>query len=168
MRSIFLLCIIGILYLLIHFIGSPLENSFTLGWILFFAGIASFLLLFQKDRWLLRVSVILSVVVQISFIFLQDAHNDIYKYLWEGYGSSQGMNIYEHHPWEIYEAHPPVTEEGRRLWEKVNFKRYYTTYPPLPQLVFWLGAEIRHFLNLCSSVFFSSYNWGPCGCYGSF
>lgn len=160
MKSVFFLLLLTILYGSLHFIGVPVENPHMLAWILLGCSIVLFSLFFQQEKWLIKASVILSLLLQISFVFLNDTHNDIYKYLWEGYGSAQEMKTYETYAWQTYEQHPPETEAGQQLWEQVNFKKYYTTYPPIPQLVFWTAAKIQPFSQAALKAVFLLFQMG--------
>lgn len=63
--------------------------------------------------------------------------DDVYRYLWEGYLQTQGINPYEHGP------QSPVLEEYRNpVWASVNNKEVSAIYPPFAQMVhalFYLG-----------------------------
>ncbi|MDE2757733.1 MAG: hypothetical protein OXI92_14440 [Acidobacteriota bacterium] len=63
--------------------------------------------------------------------------DDVYRYLWEGYLQTEGINPYEHSP------HSPVLEEYRNpVWTSVNNKEVSAIYPPFAQMVhalFYLG-----------------------------
>ena len=63
--------------------------------------------------------------------------DDVYRYLWEGYLQTEGINPYEHSP------QSPVLEEYRNpAWTFVNNKQASAIYPPFAQMVhalFYLG-----------------------------
>lgn len=63
--------------------------------------------------------------------------DDVYRYLWEGYLQTEGINPYEHSP------QSPVLEEYRNpVWTSVNNKEVSAIYPPFAQMVhalFYLG-----------------------------
>ncbi len=56
--------------------------------------------------------------------------DDIYRYQWEGYLQTQGVNPYCHAP-EALELAPLQNE----IWEKVNNKDVSAIYPPLIQII---------------------------------
>ncbi len=63
--------------------------------------------------------------------------DDVYRYLWEGYLQTEGINPYEHSP------RSPALEEYRNpVWTSVNNKEVSAIYPPFAQMVhalFYLG-----------------------------
>lgn len=63
--------------------------------------------------------------------------DDVYRYLWEGYLQTEGINPYEHSP------RSPVLQDHRTpVWTSVNNKEVSAIYPPFAQMVhalFYLG-----------------------------
>lgn len=55
--------------------------------------------------------------------------DDVYRYLWEGYLQTEGINPYEHSP------QSPALEEYRNpAWTSVNNKEVSAVYPPFAQM----------------------------------
>lgn len=65
---------------------------------------------------------------------------DLYRYLWDGWVQSTGINPYTYTPQEL--AHL----QGLALYEKVNYRTFPTIYPPVCQILFlfshYLGGEL--------------------------
>ena len=63
--------------------------------------------------------------------------DDVYRYLWEGYLQTEGINPYEHSP-----KSPALEEYRNPVWASVNNKEVPAIYPPFAQMVhalFYLG-----------------------------
>jgi len=71
--------------------------------------------------------------------------DDIYRFVWDGQLISQGYNPYSHLPSDIIQDNiVGITPE---LFTSLNSPNYYTIYPPVAQLMFWLSAlwsDIEH------------------------
>ncbi len=63
--------------------------------------------------------------------------NDIYRYLWDGHTTLEGISPYQHAPLD------PATGSYRTdYWSKINYPNYPTIYPPTLQIVFTLSELI--------------------------
>lgn len=63
--------------------------------------------------------------------------DDVYRYLWEGYLQTEGINPYEHGP-----QSPELEDYRNPVWTSVNNKEVSAIYPPFAQMVhalFYLG-----------------------------
>lgn len=160
--ALLLFIILTVLYSSLFFVGDILPNAMIVGIILLLASITSLGLYFYTSKKIVLFSLILSIGIQISFIFLPDAHNDIYRYLWDGYATSQDENVYEVTPWDTYEKNFPDggSQEIKNLWEKTGFKNYYTTYPPTMQISLWISAKILPLNPIGIKLFFLLLNIG--------
>ena len=58
---------------------------------------------------------------------------DLYRYLWDGYVQSAGVNPYSYPPDALSHL------QGVALYEKVNYKSFPTIYPPVCQILFLLA-----------------------------
>lgn len=65
---------------------------------------------------------------------------DLYRYLWDGWVQSTGVNPYTYAPEELTHL------QGLELYEKVNYRTFPTIYPPVCQILFlfshYLGGEL--------------------------
>ncbi len=62
--------------------------------------------------------------------------NDIYRYMWDGHMSVNGINPYEYPP-----SHPATHDYRTEYWSEINYPYIPTIYPPTLQYVF-LCAEL--------------------------
>lgn len=146
-----------------HFlVENPLEEGNTLVFLLLAGSIFSLFIgwLFPENsqksmqKKILFFSGLISVVSAFSFVFIDNAHNDYYRYIWDGKASEiseeTGKNVYEVTPRETYkfvskreniEARSTVSLRDN-FFAQTGFHDYYTTYPPTLQLVFWASSEI--------------------------
>ncbi len=58
---------------------------------------------------------------------------DLYRYLWDGYVQSAGVNPYNYPPEALSHL------QGVTLYEKVNYRSFPTIYPPVCQIFFLLA-----------------------------
>ena len=68
--------------------------------------------------------------------------DDVYRFLWDGELVESGQNPYLQTPrqWQS-ENFDPDQAYRNLLFEKLNSPEYYSVYPPLNQLIFWIGAK---------------------------
>ncbi len=78
---------------------------------------------------------------------------DFFRFTWDGYLTTQGVDPYEYTP-ESYVSQFPEDTTARKLFEaesdgrQMNSKRYYSIYPTVNQLIFasayWLTGSPNH------------------------
>ena len=70
--------------------------------------------------------------------------DDYFRFIWDGRLLDQGIPPFLYTPEELIEMSKNVKIEGlsQELYDKMNSPGYFTIYPPVNQLVFWLGAVI--------------------------
>lgn len=87
----------------------------------------------------------LGVLIRIGFLFFSpNLSDDIYRFVWDGQLSAHGMNPYGYLPSDI------ILEMAGSYWQELfsnmNSPDYYTIYPPVTQLIFyistWVGENI--------------------------
>ena len=72
----------------------------------------------------------------VLFPSLPDLSDDLYRYVWDGWLTTSGVNPYLHAP-----SDPALTSfQGSPLFQAMNSPDYHSVYPPLSQLVFLLGG----------------------------
>jgi hypothetical protein len=87
----------------------------------------------------LYVFIIAAIVIR--FIVMPGAvtlSDDIYRYLWDGKISAEGINPYSYAPEEEQLKHLRDTD----IYPKINFPNIATVYPPLAQFFFLLNVFI--------------------------
>lgn len=89
--------------------------------------------------WILNIIIIFGAVYRISLLPLQPiASDDIYRYIWDGKVSANGLNPFKYTP--LDSASLPIRSSF--LLSKMNHPELQTIYPPYSQLMFFLGYEI--------------------------
>ena len=68
--------------------------------------------------------------------------DDFYRFLWDGMLWQQGVNPFSQPPAHYFSAvgEGAALSEWRAWYEAMNSKAYFTIYPPVPQLIFWLSS----------------------------
>jgi alpha-1,6-mannosyltransferase len=78
----------------------------------------------------------------IAFFALPELSDDYFRFVWDGKLLAQGINPFAQLP----SGYPPSQYESlglsRQLFDQLNSPDYFTIYPPLCQLIFWLGVVI--------------------------
>ncbi|MDX1971247.1 MAG: hypothetical protein SFY68_01810 [Candidatus Sumerlaeia bacterium] len=110
--------------------------------------------------------ILMGVFLLSRLIFLPSVptlSDDVYRFLWDGTLSLQGINPFAHLPSELMEG--KVIVEGfvgdSALYSKMNSPNYYTIYPPICQCVFalasglsqgwiWLGIIVIRFVLIAA------------------
>lgn len=95
----------------------------------------------KKLRWLVFMGVVARLVSIFYFPHLSD---DIFRFIWDGRIIHNGLQPYAYLPVDIVNQIPSLADGD--ILSKMNSPEYYTVYPPVGQLVFylssWLGLPI--------------------------
>ena len=109
----------------------------------------------KKLKWLIIAGIIARLV---SIFFFPQLSDDIYRFIWDGRVAHNGMQPYAYLPIDIVKQVPSLTDGD--ILSKMNSPEYYTVYPPVSQLVFylssWLGLSIEISSILMKSIFLIS------------
>ncbi len=91
----------------------------------------------SKDKsfqFLIFVAVVGRIAVVGAFPNLSD---DIYRFIWDGYLWHEGLHPFAHLPSEVVGSSTRLTQD---LYDDLNSQGYYSIYPPVAQLIFWLAT----------------------------
>ena len=83
-----------------------------------------------------------SLFIRLCLLFsLPNLSDDFYRFIWDGRLLNHGINPFTHLP-SYYIDNPSIALEGidRDLYSKLNSPDYFTIYPPVNQLLFWLST----------------------------
>lgn len=89
-----------------------------------------------------------SLFLRISLIgMIPNLTDDFYRFIWDGVLLANGINPFEHLPSYYMQKSYGVPENmvpglSSTLFVGMNSPDYYTIYPPLSQVVYWIGAEL--------------------------
>lgn len=90
------------------------------------------------QRW-----VVLGIVLRVLLLFsLPNLSNDFYRFLWDGRLIANGIHPFSHPPVYFWENGIVVPGLDAQLYEGLNSARFYTVYPPVCQVIFWLAAVL--------------------------
>lgn len=104
-------------------------------------------LVFSKEKfsfyWLLSLGIILRLVAVYFFPNLSD---DIYRFFWDGNLWADGIHPFDFTPTQLMEQ-GVLDEKYRSMYGLLNSQDYYTIYPPVCQLIFYvcslLGGTVK-------------------------
>ncbi|MFB6248252.1 MAG: hypothetical protein ABEL97_06760 [Salinibacter sp.] len=78
-----------------------------------------------------------ALVLRLAFLpLLPGLTDDLYRYIWDGWLQVEGINPYRYKP----NADALSRFQSTILYDRLNSQPYYSVYPPLTQLVFWVGG----------------------------
>ncbi len=91
----------------------------------------------HTHQWLLLG---IGILLRLSlFLTIPSLSDDFYRFIWDGKLLSAGINPFENLPGEVVNQQiPGITEE---LFRRLNSPDYYTIYPPINQLIFFLATN---------------------------
>ncbi len=102
-----------------------------------------------KFRQLLLAGLLFRVLLLFSVPQLSD---DVYRFIWDGRLSANGINPFRYLPSEIMSM-PPVKGITSELYARLNSPSYHTVYPPVLQGIFLLAGKLFP-LNIWSAIVF--------------
>lgn len=114
----------------------PRENftlemgSFALGW----AGLWFFTKENKEDSFLLGLFLRISLFISIPIL-----SDDYFRFLWDGYLTTEGINPFDFKPNEL-DSTLTNNHFTKKLFDGMNSPNYFSIYPPVNQWVFYLAA----------------------------
>lgn len=91
----------------------------------------------HAERSLFALGVIARLILFCSLPSLSD---DIYRFIWDGSLLHLGIDPYAQLPQDLL-SHPHIPDTVKDLFLHLNSPQYYTVYPPLNQLLFWVSTS---------------------------
>lgn len=107
----------------------------------------------EKIKWCIIAGVAVRIV---SIFFFPKLSDDIFRFIWDGRIIHNGLQPYAYLPIDIVKQIPSLANGD--ILTKMNSPEYYTVYPPVGQLVFWLsswlGLSVEHSSFIMKLIFF--------------
>ena len=130
------------------------RSDFSLLWGLYSISFALYgLLVFRKKTVDLKFGLLLALVIRIlSFGFSPHLTDDYFRFIWDGMIMHQGINPMAHLPSYLMD-HPELAMPDPHLFSLLNSPDYYSVYPPVAQILFYIPYAINH-LNIGGHIFF--------------
>lgn len=94
-----------------------------------------------KDNSTIQFFIGVAVVLRFSLLFgMPNLSDDIYRFIWDGRLLLQGYNPFDHLPTYYIENNVQITGITQALYEQLNSPNYFTIYPPIAQLNFFIAV----------------------------
>jgi len=91
----------------------------------------------NKKEFSLKDIILISLALRIILIFVDPVtSNDHFRYFWDGKVQASGINPYQFSPLELKSLQDSL------IYPNVSFPEIKTIYPPISEMVFYLGYEI--------------------------
>lgn len=120
-------------------IGNWIDRDQTLPLFLaFFSALLGYLFILQeKENFKLLVGIGLLARL-ILFFTMPSLSDDIYRFIWDGLLSKNGLNPYTELP-SYYLNTTAIPGINSELFNHLNSSNYFSVYPPLNQFLFWIS-----------------------------
>ncbi|MGI9174817.1 MAG: hypothetical protein ACR2GR_05820, partial [Rhodothermales bacterium] len=94
-------------------------------------------LLWREDAYTARQVLAVAVALRLLLVWLPPAiSDDAYRYVWDGLLQARGTN-----PFVFAPNDPALADvQGEPLFSLLNSAAFYSVYPPLSQVFFWVGG----------------------------
>ncbi len=93
-----------------------------------------------NTKWL----VLLAIALRLLFLFSEPTlSDDVYRFIWDGRLWHAGINPFEHLPSYFINNDIHINGIDENLYQKLNSKAYFTIYPPVNQLIFYLSTSFN-------------------------
>ncbi len=92
----------------------------------------------ESLNFFLGVAILLRIILLFAFPNLSD---DVYRFIWDGLLTIQGINPFEYLPAEVLEMEG-LQGLDQALYAELNSQEYYTIYPPVSQGIFAIGVYL--------------------------
>jgi hypothetical protein len=102
----------------------------------------------------LKFYIYLAIGLRLLLLFSTPSlSDDIYRFIWDGRLLASGISPFSALPIDILSSSKQITGIDQSLFDLLNSPVYFTVYPPLSQLVFWLAALISSDSITASIIF---------------
>ncbi|MFY0599712.1 MAG: DUF2029 domain-containing protein [Cyclobacteriaceae bacterium] len=115
------------------------SQSFVLG-IAYFSAFFSYFWVVKfhsSEKLLLPIGILVRLFF---FLSLPNLSDDVFRFIWDGRLLANGMDPYSNIPQFYVNRGNEVNGLSLSLFEKLNSPLYYSVYPPLNQLIFWISS----------------------------
>ncbi|MEE9438729.1 MAG: hypothetical protein V3V14_06985 [Saprospiraceae bacterium] len=87
----------------------------------------------------LKAILIIGLIVRAALIFsFPNLSDDIFRFVWDGHLTANGLNPYGYLPSDIVSQNIPNL--NHTLYDEMNSPNYFTIYPPFTQLIFYIST----------------------------
>lgn len=90
-----------------------------------------------------RFWIFLAICFRLVFLFaVPGLSDDVYRFIWDGRLLAAGIHPFAAAPTYYIQSQMAIPGIDQSLYELLNSKNYFTIYPPIAQLVYWLAVKI--------------------------
>ncbi len=149
----------AVLLFLLLLVGGQLflkreQFNYLLTWQIFLYGLLFFLFK-KREQFTLQQLIIIGAIARVASAFIVPTlSDDIYRFVWDGQLSHTGNNPLLSTP-NIYLQQLSETNNHSSYFHQlhglINHPQYYTCYPPLMQLFFWVSSFVGGY-NLYANI----------------
>ena len=94
-------------------------------------------LLWREDAYTARQVLVVAFALRLLLVWLPPTlSDDAYRYVWDGLLQARGTNPFVYAPGDLALA----DVQGEPLFGLLNSAAFYSVYPPLSQVFFWIGG----------------------------
>ncbi|MEM8524203.1 MAG: hypothetical protein AAGG68_06155 [Bacteroidota bacterium] len=131
-----------VLFACIIYLGYAVDqNDFWQMLPVFALAFCVYVLILRSNMDALKFWIGLAVLLRVALLFgLPNLSDDVYRFIWDGRLLQNGINPFDHLP--SYYLQQAILPEGinNELYQQLNSPEYYTIYPPVAQLSFYLAT----------------------------
>jgi len=92
--------------------------------------------------------VIVAFSIRLVFLFSTPAlSDDFYRFIWDGRLIEEGLNPFAYLPNQIIKENLLIGSNNLELYHQMNSPNYYSVYPPILQLLFFISAKLSFGYN---------------------
>ncbi len=100
-------------------------------------------IVFKAPKEQLTYWTIAAIAFRLILLFsVPNLSEDFYRFIWDGRLLASGYHPFAHIPSFYIENKLSIPGIDESLYQNLNSKSYFTIYPPVAQLLFWLSAKI--------------------------
>ena len=134
-----------LLFLLFFALGYKIERHETAGLILCYSLIFTLYawIIFKNTKEQLPFWIATAIGLRILLLFsIPNLSDDFYRFIWDGRLLVSGYHPFAHIPSFYIENNIAIPGIDETLYSNLNSKTYFTIYPPVAQVFFWLAAML--------------------------
>lgn len=107
----------------------------------------------NKSLRSIRFWIAVGLLARLTLLFIfPNLSDDIYRFIWDGHLSLNGYDPFQWTPSEFLEVQGETGALTSSLFERLNSPDYYTVYPPISQLLYWVAASLAGTNILVGSI----------------
>ncbi|MDI9355652.1 MAG: hypothetical protein QM536_01320 [Chitinophagaceae bacterium] len=97
--------------------------------------------LLDSPRFILVLGILFRAIFLFSYPVLSD---DFYRFIWDGVLWNNGIHPFSHVPSFYMQTSNAIPHLSLDIYQKLNSPNYFTVYPPMHQVIFWLSTLFFH------------------------